>query len=119
MKTLNNLEKYIIQPNVAFYGGYIWDGDDIELCDDVDTSEGYRFEVKQVIRDGVLLTDIVRVYERRNGKMVTESSHMEVELEENQLLCYAQGQGFIIPEYKMMTVDEAIRHISILKGEEE
>ena len=31
MRELKRLDKYVITPNIAFYGGYIHDGEDIKL----------------------------------------------------------------------------------------
>ena len=116
MKQLEKLEKYVIVPNVGFYGGFVYEGEDIFLCEDHDTDEGYDFRVTQIIRDDVLVTDIERTYERKNGKKVSEISHMEVEIEKGQLLVYVEGTGFTIPEYKMCKVDEAIGQYELLKG---
>ena len=115
MKRLECLGKYVIVPNVGFYGGFVHDGEDIILCDDHDEDEGYDFKVKQRIVKNVLVTDIERTYERKNGKKVTEVSHQEVEICEGQLLVYVQGLGFTIPEYKMCLVDEAIAQYQLLK----
>lgn len=117
MKKIKKLEKYLITPNLGFYGGFVFDGEDIELCDDIDCEEGYKVHVKQKIVDSVLITDLEREYERNNGLKVKEKSYMEVELEEGQLLVYVQGTGFVIPEYNLCTVDEAINLINIIKGE--
>ena len=114
MKQLENLEKYVILPNVGFYGGFRYDGEDIMLCNDHDTDNGYDFKVTQRIENDVLITDIEKVYERKNGKTVTEVSHQEVEIEKNQLLVYVQGLGFTIPEYKMCLVADAIKQYEIL-----
>jgi len=116
MKQLESLEKYVIVPNVGFYGGFKYDGEDIFLCDDHDTDEEYDFKVTQKIKNGVLITDMARTYTRKNGKKVTERSHQEVELEQGQLLVYVQGMGFTIPEYRMCPVDEAIGQYELLKG---
>lgn len=116
MKKLENLEKYVIVPNVGFYGGFVYDGEDIFLCNDHDTDEGYDFKVTQMIRDNVLITDIERTYERNNGKKVVETSHLEVEIEKGQLLIYVEGTGFTISEYKMCKIDEAIEQYELLKG---
>lgn len=116
MKKLEKLNKYVILPNVGFYGGFCFDGGDIALCDDHDTDEGYDFRVTQKIESSVLYTDIERVYTRKNGKQVRERSHQEVELEQGQLLVYVEGMGFTIPEYKMCTVEEAIGQYELLKG---
>lgn len=115
MKQLEKLEKYVIVPNVGFYGGFKYDGEDIVLCDDHDTDKGYDFKVKQKIVNGVLITDIERSYERSNGKKVTEKSHQEVEIENGQLLVYVEGLGFTISEYNMCLIDEAIEQYELLK----
>lgn len=115
MKQLDNLEKYVIVPNVGFYGGFIYDGNDIALCDDHDIDDGYDFKVKQQIVDSVLITDLTKEYTRRNGKKVTEVAHQEVEIEKGQLLVYVEGMGFTIPEYRMCKIDEAIGQYETLK----
>lgn len=114
MKQLGKLEKYVIVPNVGFYGGFRYDGEDIMLCNDHDTDEGYDFQVTQKIENNVLITDIERSYERKNRKKVTEKSHQEVEIEKDQLLVYVQGVGFTIPEYRMCLVSEAIEQYKLL-----
>ena len=115
MKQLDNLEKYVIVPNVGFYGGFIYDGNDIALCDDHDIDDGYDFKVKQQIVDSVLITDLTKEYTRRNGKKVAEVTHQEVEIEKGQLLVYVEGLGFTIPEYRMCKIDEAIGQYETLK----
>lgn len=116
MKKLESLDKYVILPNVGFYGGFKYDGEDIFLCEDHDTDEGYDFKVTQKIENHRLITDITRRYERKNGNVVEEESHMEVELEKGELLVYVEGTGFTIPEYRMCRVEEAIEQYNLLKG---
>jgi len=116
MKEIEKLNKYVIVPNVGFYGGFQYDGEDIYLCDDHDTDEGYDFKVTQKIQGDVLITDMERTYLRKNGKKVTEKSHQEVEIEKGQLLVYVEGMGYTIPEYRMCTVEEAIGQYELLKG---
>lgn len=115
MKQLEKLEKYVIVPNVGFYGGFIYDGEDIVLCDDHDIDVGYDFKVKQRIENNVLITDTERTYKRENGKKVSEKIHQEVEIEEGQLLVYVEGLGFTISEHKMCLIDEAMELYNILK----
>lgn len=115
MKQLDKLEKYVIVPNVGFYGGFVHEGEDMALCDDHDTDEGYDFKVTQRIEKDVLITDIERTYERKNGKRVTEKSHLEVEIERGQLLVYVEGTGFTLPEYRMCGINEAIGQYELLK----
>ena len=72
MKKLEKLEKYVIIPNTRFYGGYVFDGEDINLCDDTFTDydkiknengeleekEVVNINVKQKIINSVLITDL-------------------------------------------------------------
>ena len=114
MKEIEKLNKYVVVPNVGFYGGFQYDGEDIHLCDDHDTDEGYDFKVSQKIQGDILITDMERTYLRKNGKQVTEKSHQEVEIEKGQLLVYVQGLGYTIPEYRMCLVEEAIEQYKLL-----
>lgn len=116
MKKLEKLEKYVVLPNVGFYGGFEYDGEDIFLCDDHDEDEGYDFRVTQEIKDNKLITDLKRSYERKNGKVVVEASHLEVEIEKGDLLVYVEGTGFTIPEYRMCKIDQAIDQYNLLKA---
>lgn len=125
MRKLESLEKRVIYPNVNFYGAYKHDGQDIYLCNDVDedyNDEGTkvvnRIEVECYIRDNVLYTNLKREYIIRGNQKVTEESKQSVELKEDELLIYLKGQGFIIPEYKMITIPEAINLYNIIKGDE-
>ena len=133
MEKLEKLEKYVITPNVRFYGGFRYEGRDIELCDD--TNKDYvkvqqedesiidkeiaSIRVRQKIINSILITDIEAEREMKNGKKIKEKSHMEIELEENQLLVYVEGQGFVIPEYNMLKIDEAIERYELLKSPKE
>lgn len=117
MRTIEKLDKYVVTPNVGFYGGFKWDGEDIFLCSDHDTDGDYDFQVTQSIRGGVLYTDLAREYKTNNDKLVREESHLEVELEKGQLLVYVEGVGYTIPEYRMSTIEEAIGYYDILRGE--
>lgn len=116
MKKLERLDKYVILPNVGFYGGLIFDGEDIDLCDDHDQEEGYEVHIKQRIENGTLYTDLKRAYTRKAGLKVAEDSHLEVELEKGQLLVYVQGTGFTIPELGMCKVEDAIEQYELLRG---
>lgn len=130
MKKLGKLEKYVIMPNTRFYGGYVFDGEDVDLCDDtltdyddvkkedgsVEKVEILNINVKQKIINSVLITDINSKKIMRNGKKITEKSHMEIELKNDELLVYVEGQGFVVPEYKMLKIDEAIERYELLKS---
>ena len=118
IKKLESLEKYVITPNVRFYGGYVYNGEDIELCDDKDEEEGYKVHIQDKIIGGHLIKQVEQEYTMSNGKKVKQKEYQDIELEENQLLIYAEGQGFVISEYKMLTIDEAIEKYKLLKSPE-
>lgn len=116
MKKLEKLEKYVITPNVRFYGGYIHNGEDIELCNDYEEQEEYKISIKDKIIKGHLIKEIIQEYKMRNGKTVKQKEEQDIELAENQLLIYVEGKGFIISEYIMLTIDEAIERYKLLKS---
>lgn len=121
-KKLESLTKYFIHPNTRFYGGYTHNGDNIYLCDDNDSmsdeegKENFKINVKQRIENDILYTDIksTRIY--KNGMKQNDTIHQELELKKGQLLVYVEHQGFVISEYKMVTVDEAKKIYDILGG---
>lgn len=119
MKKLESLDKYVIMPNVGFYGGFVFDGEDIFLCEDHDVDENYDFTVRQEIKNNVLITDLTREYARSNGCWVKEKSHLELDINVGDILVYVEGTGFTIPEYRMCKIDEAIGQYNILKGVDE
>lgn len=121
IKKLESLEKYVITPNVRFYGGYVYNGEDIELCNDEDEEEeeGYKVHIQDKIIDGHLIKKVEQEYTMSNGKKVKQKEYQDIELEENQLLIYVEGQGFVISEYKMLTIDETIEKYKLLKSPEE
>lgn len=115
MRKIEKLEKYFITPNPRFYGGFKYDGKDIFLCDDMDEDEDYKFHVTQKIEDSKLYTKIERDY-KVQGNAIKEESQMEIEIKEGQLLIYIEGQGYVLPEYKMNTLEEVIGIYDILRG---
>lgn len=117
MRKLQDLTKYVITPNVRFYGGFIYDGQDIFLCDDTEEDEDYYFHVQQKVVDNILITDGEKEYKTLKEKKVKENWHQELEIEKGQKLIYLDGQGFTLSEYKMVTIDEAKDIYELLKGE--
>ena len=115
MRTLENLEKYVVLPNVDFYGGWKYDGEDIFLCDDCEESEERGIRITQRIESGKLISHIRKHYILRNGKKVTEDVYKETELDEGQLLVYVAEKGFVLPEYVMAPIEEAISQYELLK----
>ena len=122
IKKLDKLDKYVIYPNTHFYGGYTYDGKDIELCDDSDSmvnekgKEVFTINVKQKILKGILYTDIHSTKTYKDGTKQFDTVHQELQLKKGQLLVYVENQGFVIPEYKMVTIDRAKEIYDIIGG---
>lgn len=122
LKKLDKLTKYVIYPNTRFYGGYTYDGKDIELCDDSDLiknekgKEVFKINVKQKILNGVLYTDINSTKTYKDDTKQFDTIHQELQLKKGQLLVYVEHQGFVISEYKMVTIEKAKRIYDILGG---
>lgn len=122
LKKLDKLTKYVIYPNTRFYGGYTYDGRDIELCDDSDSiknekgKEVFKINVKQKILNGILYTDINSTKTYKDDTKQFDTIHQELQLKKGQLLVYVEHQGFVISEYKMVTIDRAKRIYDILGG---
>ncbi len=122
LKKLDKLTKYVIYPNTRFYGGYTYDGKDIELCDDSDSiknekgKEVFKINVKQKILNGVLYTDINSTKTYKDDTKQFDTIHQELQMKKGQLLVYVEHQGFVISEYKMVTIERAKRIYDILGG---
>ena len=118
MRQLEKLEKRVIYPDVEFYGTYIHDGRDIYLCNDTEERDKDKITVECYIKNNILTTNLKREYISRFGKKVTEKATQTVELREGELLVYIPELGFTIPEYKMITIPEAIDLYKIINGED-
>ena len=118
MRQIEKLDKYVVLPNVGFYGGFIYDGEDIFLCEDHDVDEGYDFIVKQEIKDNILYTDLTKEYVVQEKK-VKEVSHIELEVKEGDLIVYVEGLGYTIPEKRLCTIAEAQEIYGLLNNSPE
>ena len=116
MKKLEKLEKRVIYPDVQFYGAYIHTGEDIYLCDDVEEDEDTKVRIECYIKDNVLYTNIERCFKTVKGRIVNEEIHQSISVNKGEVLVYVQGSGFVVPEYKMVTIPEAIELYKILEN---
>lgn len=119
MRQLDNLEKRVIYPDIDFYGAYKHDGKDIYLCNDIEKGKNDEIKVECYIIDNILITNLEREYVSKYGKKVKEKTTQKVELREGELLVYIPGLGFTIPEYKMVTIPEAIDLYKLIINEKE
>lgn len=116
MKKLEKLEKRVIYPDVQFYGAYIHTGEDIYLCDDVEEDEDTKVRIECYIKENVLYTNIDRYYKTMKGRVVKEEIHQSISINKDEALVYVQGSGFVVPEYNMITITEAIELYKILEN---
>lgn len=116
MKKLERLEKRVIYPDVQFYGAYIHNGEDIYLCNDTTEDEDSRVNVECYIKDNVLYTNIKKHYKTMKDRIVDEEIHQSITLIENEVLVYVQENGFVVPEYNMVTIPQAIELYKILEN---
>lgn len=116
MKKLEKLEKRVIYPDVQFYGAYIHTGEDIYLCDDIEEDEDTKVRIECYIKDNVLYTNIERNYKTIKGRVVNEEIHQSISIDKNEVLVYVQGSGFVVPEYNMIKISDAIELYKILEN---
>lgn len=117
MKKLERLEKRVIYPDVQFYGAYVHNGENIYLCNDTDElDEDSKIEIENYIKDNVLYTNIKRQYKTVKGRMVTEEVNQTITVNKGEVLVYIQGSGFVVPEYNMITIPEAIDLYKLLEN---
>lgn len=116
MRKIEKLDKYILSPNVRFYGGFTYDGKDIFLCDDLDEDEGYKFHVVQKIENNIMITDLERDIVTEKGRTIKEKTHLEVQVHEGEKIIYIEGTGYTIPESNICKIEEAIELFKIIEN---
>lgn len=120
MKKLEKLEKRVVYPDVQFYGAYIHTGEDIYLCNDIEENEDSRVEIECYIKDNVLYTNIKRNFKTVSDRIVTENINQSIQLKKEEVLVYISDSGFVVPEYKMVKIPEAIELYKLLiNGDDE
>ena len=96
MKKLEKLEKYVVTPNVGFYGGFIYDGEDVFLCDDHDTDEGYNLIVTQKI-EGFFDLCKKRGFTGNQGVLIPVSNIKDLVLKDEVVNAVKDGVFHIYP----------------------
>lgn len=93
------VESFIIKPIYQpFLGVTISKDTDI---DDI-TEDG---SIHQTIKGTKFITEIKKEMEQ-DGIKIKENSNMEIDLKEGMVLIYQPGQGYVIPEYSVTTLDQ-------------
>ena len=106
---MSDLKYYVVAPSVKLFGGLKVSADtEFDSYNDDKT-------VHQVLKDLVLTTEIKRESEYKGIKM-QEESKMTTEIPEGTVLVWSEAEGYIVPNYTMKTVEEAIESLEKVKG---
>ena len=123
MEKLETLEKVVPVPDTVFYGAYYYDGNDIELCNDVeefeDGEERTYIRVTDIIKDGILHKEKVLKVRQKDGRYVIEETKKTLPLNNGDMLIYVMYEGFVQTRTKMITIDKAIERYELLKSPKE
>ena len=99
---------YVIQPSTKLFGGL-----KVDKSTSFDTYNDDK-TVHQVFRNGKLTTHIKRETDY-NGIKSVETSKLVTEVPEGIVLLWDERNGYIIPNYHMVRVEEAIETLEKVK----
>ena len=120
MKKLDKLDKVVPVPDTTFYGAYYYDNEDIDLCDDEETlkdeEESTYIRVADKIKDGILYKEKILIVTLKDGKKIKEHTNKELPLKEGDMLIYVMYEGFVQTRTKLITIDEAVERLNLLKS---
>lgn len=101
---MSKLEYYTIKPNLKqIYGKKV--SKDTKFTEQ--TEDG---RVHQTFEDLTLTTTIKSKVEN-SGFSIEEDSTIKVKMPEGTILIWDEGEGFIVPQYQMCTLDELTQEI--------
>ena len=102
-------EYFIVRPSVHLFGGIkVTKDTEFDTWNDDKT-------VHQTLKDLVLTTEITKGYEVKELK-VKEHSTLETTLVEGVILIYSEESGYVISEYPMVKIEEAIEALERANG---
>lgn len=103
-----NNELFIVKPSLKqYYGRTITK--DMEFDEWTDDKT-----IHQILKDGILTTEVNREEEVR-GIKCTENSKLIQEIPEGTILLWSEEEGYIIPNYPMYKVKDLIAEIDEIK----
>ncbi len=105
------VESFVMKPLLQpFLGVTVTKDTDI---DDI-TEDG---TTHQTIKGTTFTTETKREYEK-DGLKISENSTLTVEVPEGTILVYQPGQGYIVPDYPFVTLDQVREDLSLLVDNE-
>lgn len=104
---MEKVERYLLTPSLKlFFGRKVTK--ELEFHEFTDDKS-----VEQTLKDCVLTTKVKRTYEML-GITTHETTKLVQTLPLGTLLIWNEHSGYVIPEYKMTTADEAIENLQPL-----
>lgn len=98
------VEYFVVNPSTKLFGGVRVNKDtEFETYNDDKT-------VHQTMKDLVLVTELKRDSEY-NGIKMTEESKMTTTVPEGTVLIWGEETGYIVPNYTMVKLEEAIKSL--------
>lgn len=123
MKKLGKLNKVVPVPDTTFYGAYYYDEKDVDLCNDEETlkdeEESTYIRVTDKIINGILYKEKILDVTLKDGKHIKEETKKELPLKKGDMLIYVMYEGFVQTRTKLITIDEAVERLKLLKSPEE
>lgn len=104
---MEDLKRFVVQPSIRLFGGVIVDE---KTNFSTKNNDG---TVKQTLKNLVLTTKINK--KQDDIYKSEEISSLKQELQIGTVLIWSEETGYIIPNYKMVQVPEAIERLEILK----
>jgi len=110
LKKQEKVERYIIAPQSRLYLG-------VKVTKETDIEDEEKTEygtVHQTIKDLTLTTKIDRE-SNAYGIDTKENSELVQKIQEGTILIWLEGQGYVIPEMRVCTVEEALNDLKVLE----
>lgn len=113
LKKQEKIEKFIIAPSTHLFLGVTVDKNtDIE---DEIILPNSRGKIHQKIKDLVLITEIEKTTKEYEIK-TKEKTRLRQKLVDGMILIWGEDTGYIIPPYKMRSVESAMEDLEAIKG---
>lgn len=111
------MKQYVIKPSLQFYVVYEINGEDVkELTNEFEKDEkGNSVKIIQNIDKDTLTTKQITKYKLSNGIEIKNEDKQTMKMPIGTKLVYVKGNGYVLPERNICTIDEAIEDFGVLK----
>ena len=102
------MKRYVVQPSIKLFAG-------IEVLEDTDfETSSEDGSVRQTMKDRILTTEINREY--GDVYKTYEQATLRQEIPVGTILVWSEETGYVIPNYVMVSPEEAAKQLSLVKG---